>query len=49
MAMSHGDRYSVADPEGVRGVARTPLESKLFHFHGEFKEKLGKLIKLTPT
>ena len=37
----------VADPEGVRGV-QTPLEPKLFHFHGEFLEKLVKLQKLNP-
>ena len=25
-----------------------PFESKLFHFHGEFQEKLIKLHKMTP-
>ena len=25
-----------------------PLESKLFHFHGEFWEIAGKMVKLNP-
>ena len=32
---------SVADPEGVR--SNPPFETKLFHFHGEFSEKSGKI------
>ena len=41
--------YSVADPEGVQGVQTNPVfEPKLFHFHGEFQEKLVKLHKSNP-
>ena len=32
----------MADPDGVRGVQTKP---KLFHFHGEFQEKIVKLHK----
>ena len=42
----------MADPEGVRGVRlgsnEAPLEPELFHFHGEFQEKLVKLHKSNP-
>ena len=38
---------AVADPEGVRGV-RLPIEPKLFHFRGEYQEKLVKLHKSNP-
>ena len=33
---------------GLGGFKRTPLEPKLFHFHGEFQEKLVKLHKSNP-
>ena len=33
---------------GFGGFKRTPLEPKLFHFHGEFQEKLVKLHKSNP-
>ena len=34
----------MADPEGVRGSTEPNLESKLFHFHGEFCEHVEKII-----
>ena len=34
---------------GVLNPNPTPFGSKLFHFHREFLEKLGKLIKSNPT
>ena len=38
------------DLEGVRhSVDPHPLGSKFFHFHGEFLENIGKMVKLTPT
>ena len=38
----------MADPEGVRGFNEPPLEPKLFHFHGEFHEKLVRRHKSNP-
>ena len=42
----------IADSGGCRGglggSIEPPLEPKLFHFHGEFQEKLVKLHKLNP-
>ena len=35
---------SVADPERVRGSVEPPLESKLFHFRGEFWENVGEMV-----
>ena len=40
--------FTVADPEGVRGVRSNPFETKLFHFHGELYKNLRKLIKSNP-
>ena len=34
----------MADSEGIRGV----LEPKLFHFHGEFQEKIGQTAQNEP-
>ena len=48
----------MADPEGVQGFVRTPLprpqslnisETKLFHFHGIFKQIDIKSAKRTPS
>ena len=34
---------------GLGGFKRTPIEPKLFHFHGEFQKKLVKLHKSNPS
>ena len=37
---------TVADLEGVHGVSvELPFGTKLFHFHEEFLEKVGKMVK----
>ena len=33
------------DGGGGRGLLQTPFEIKLFHFHGDFSEKVGKINK----
>ena len=39
----------VADPErGSGGSLEPPFEAKLFHFHGDLFEKLGKTNKTNP-
>ena len=52
------EALAVADPEGVQGFVRTPLprpqslnisETKLFHFHGIFKQIDIKSAKRTPS
>ena len=43
--------FSVADLEGVQGVrskSKPPFKAKLFHFHGDLFEKLGKTKKTNP-
>ena len=41
---------AVADLERVHGGSTEPLlESQLFHYHGDFLENTGKMVKLTPS
>ena len=42
-AADHNSQVSVVDPEGVRGE-RTPIKTKLFHFHGEISGNREKFI-----
>ena len=47
----HGvsDTLAVADPEGVWGGSNEPpLETELFHFHGEFQKKTGQTAQIEP-
>ena len=47
--MIRGSDHTVADPEGGSwGSNELPLEPKLFHFYGEFQEKLVEPHKSTP-
>ena len=42
------DQSSGGSRGGSGGSNELPLEPKLFHFHGEFQDKLVKLHKLNP-